>query len=137
MCLYLQFKYQNTFNSMLCLSGLELYSQWVPLWDVLQCSIFCSNNMQHSCSIFSCWHVFISHGIVCIKFIFVFILSSVSSQAQRLSNRICVASEVQKRCLKRKSEGKCNNVMSNNQYRKCLLKSHNLNHPGFSSTFFS
>ena len=41
-----------------------------------------------------------------LKFIFLFILSSVSSQAQRISNRVCVASEVQKRCLKRKSEGK-------------------------------
>ncbi|CAH3045465.1 unnamed protein product, partial [Porites lobata] len=44
--------------------------------------------------------------------------SSVSSQAQRMSNRICVASEVQKRCLKRKSEGKCNTVISNNHWRK-------------------
>lgn len=41
-----------------------------------------------------------------LKFIFLVILSSVSSQAQRISNRIRVASEVQKRCLKRKSEGK-------------------------------
>lgn len=64
-----------------------------------------------------------------LKFIFLFILSSVSSQAQRISNRICVASEVQKRCLKRKSEGKCNTVISNNYWRKCLIKSHNLYDP--------
>ena len=64
-----------------------------------------------------------------LKFIFLVILSSVSSQAQRMSNRICVASEVQKRCLKRKSEGKCNTVISNNHWRKCLIKSHNLYDP--------
>ena len=29
-CLYLPFKYQNTFNK-LCLNGFELYSRWVPL----------------------------------------------------------------------------------------------------------
>ena len=64
-----------------------------------------------------------------LKFIFLVILSSVSSQAQRMSNRICVASEVQKRCLKRKSEGKCNTVISDNHWRKCLIKSHNLYDP--------
>ncbi|XP_073232148.1 uncharacterized protein [Porites lutea] len=39
--------------------------------------------------------------------------SSVSSQAQRISNRICIASEVQKRCLKRKSEGTYNFITLN------------------------
>ena len=68
-----------------------------------------------------------------LKFIFLFILSSVGSQAQRISNRICIASEVQKRCLKRKSEGKLSitTFISNNHWIKCLLKCHNLYDPSF------
>lgn len=103
-------------------------------WDVLQCSIFCSHNICNvvflNIQTLACFCFPVHfHGIVCIKIYFLFILSSVSSQAQRISNRICVASEVQKRCSKRKSEGKCNNVISNNHWRKCLLKSHNLYDP--------